>query len=377
MAQLTLSPKMLEWVASKVGRSLDELAQGIAAPSKLDRFRRGLLTTAQAEKLASLAHIPFGYLFLDHPPILEQPELPDFRQLPDAEKLSDAFYETLSDVLRKKDWFGDHLREIEADSPKFVGKFEGQRGQATVKKVAKDITDTLGITPAARAAVTTHEAYYTFLSDRLEAAGALVFKSGIVKSNTHWPLSVSEFRGFAIADSLVPIIFVNGRDTPAAWVFTLIHEAAHLWLGVTGVSDSSAATAGTHRGIEATCNEIAAEVLTPADEFTAAWNSLDNGHLSILSRRFRVSQLVIARRALDKGFIDKRAYVQALEASKRAANDGESGGNPYYTIPVRNSKRFTRTVVSSAMSGETLLREAGSLLHVTPGTVAELGRRNS
>lgn len=222
-----------------------------------------------------------------------------------------------------------------------------------------------------RAHCGSHAAYFSLLSEKVEDAGILVFKSGIVKGSTRRGLSVSEFRGFALADALAPAIFINGKDAEAAWIFTLAHEVAHIWLGESGVSDIPAGVA--HDGIERLCNRIAAELLTPKAQFLEAWDKVAEPKFYGLSRMFRVSSLVIARRALDLGKISLADYRQAEEASqKRKSSDG---GNPFNTIPVRNSKRFTRALVTSAMGGHTLLLDAGSLLNVSPDTVMKLGKR--
>ncbi len=376
MATLTLSPDVLQWAANKVGLTLHELAGKVAAPSKAEAVLQGKVTPTQIEKIASISRVPFGFLFLETPPTIDRPQLPDLRQLKDAEPLSEDFYETLSDILRKQEWFADYLQDGEAEGPSFVGRYAGRTDPEVVPIVAKELTESLSLTLDDRRNSLTPEAFYSLLAARLEASGVLVFKNGVVKSNTRRPLSVAEFRGFAIADRLAPAIFVNGADWPTAWVFTLVHEAAHIWLGRSGVSNVSASTLTvSDESVEVLCNRIAAEVLTPHVEFLDAWARLDASHLIVLSRRFRVSQLVIARRALDLGLITAAEYGAAAEASRRAANRSTSGGDGIANILIRNSKRLTSAIVARAMAGDLMLRDAGGLLNASPRSVVELARR--
>jgi len=374
MTSLSISRPVLEWAADRLGTTVSGLAEDFAAPSRAERFVRGELTTTQAVALAKKTGIPFGFLFLNEPPKLERREIPDLRQTPSAEPLGDAFFELLDDIDAKVAWFRQQLRADGISGPDFVGRFSTSR--ATPAAVARDIVRTLSLDEIDRGKVPNYEELFRLLSRGLEDAGILVFRSGVAKGNPHKPLPVTEFRGFAIADKEVPVVFVNGRDSPAAWIFTLMHEAAHIWVGVSGVSDSSASNAQKPKGAEAFCNQVAAEVLTPEKEFKRSWENLEGEDaIPALARHFRVSRLVVARRALDFGFISKARYDEVASAS--IPSKKQSGGNPYATIPIRSSKRFTSAVLNSAVAGETLLKEAARLLNSTPGTVMELHRRRT
>ncbi|MCG2592138.1 ImmA/IrrE family metallo-endopeptidase [Ramlibacter sp. XY19] len=374
MSSLSISRPVLEWAADRLGTTVDGLAKDLAAPSRAQRFLKGELTTTQAVALAKKTGIPFGFLFLSEPPELQRREIPDLRQTPNAEPLGTAFFELLDDIDAKVAWFRQRLKVDEISGPEFVGRFSEK--VVTPIAVAQDIDRTLKLHEIDREKVTDHGALFGLISRRLEDLGVLVFRSGVAKGNPHKPLPVTEFRGFAIADAEVPVVFVNGRDSPAAWIFTLLHEAAHIWLGVSGVSDSSASTIQKPKGTEAFCNQVAAEVLTPEKEFKRYWVNLDAAEaIPALARHFKVSRLVVARRALDFGFISQARYDEVASAS--VPTKKQSGGNPYATIPIRSSRRFTSAVLNSAVAGETLLKEAARLLNSSPDTVMELYRRRA
>ncbi len=372
MGTLQISPNILRWAADQRGLSLDALVDLLEKPAKHDVLISGKFSIAEAEKLAKKTQIPFGYFFLDTPPVTAQRGIPDLRQLPNHEPLSIDFFDALDDVLRKQHWYQEYLQEQGAQKLGFVGKYPF-KANLPAERVASDIQNTLGITDQERKQCKNYSEFFTLFSAKAENIGILVFKNGIVKSNTRRGLSVTEFRGFAIADPLAPVVFINGKDSEAAWIFTLAHEIAHIWLGESGISDLPANQQKSDNKLEIYCNRIAAELLTPKAQFLVAWEQATDPKFDQLSKIFKVSRLVIARRAFDLGKIDWTTYQAISDASSKQKSSG--GGNPYSSYPLRNSKRLTRAIVSTAMSGGMMLREAASLLNVRPDTVMELSKR--
>src|SRR5690606_23963375 len=99
----------------------------------------------------------------------------------------------------------------------------------------------------------------------IEERGILVMRNGVVGNNTHRPLSVEEFRGFAIADEFAPLIFINGADYLSAQMFTLAHELVHVFVNASGISNLQD-TYSSNNAIERFCNQVAAELLVPEAE---------------------------------------------------------------------------------------------------------------
>ncbi|MGH6637801.1 MAG: XRE family transcriptional regulator [Polaromonas sp.] len=362
-----VNPQILRWMRERNGLSMDEAAAISGMTSEqLASWEVGESrpTFRQAQKLAQALHTPFGYLFLAEPPIEDLP-LPDLRTMGGAPvpRPSVDLLDTIRQSLQRQTWYLDHLHDQGADPLPFVGRFTPD---ASVLDVVADIRAVLGMGVAR--GQPTKDAYLRQLIDAAEAAGILVMRSGIVGNNTHRPLDVSEFRGFAISHPLAPLVFVNSADAPSARLFTLLHELAHVWLGSSGISNASP---GNTRREEAFCNAVAGEFLAPRDMFMALWNA-STAELPLrvaeLVQRFHVSSLVIMRRALDLGLVSHATYWQHYQAELAAFRNKPGGGGSFYrNASSKNSKRFARAVLAEALSGRLLLRDAGRLLGVQPG----------
>lgn len=369
-----VSTTMLDWIAETQATDRKGLAE-LVAPKKRQKFLEGIINQSQANKLIKMANIPFGFLFLNQPPPenFGKPSLPDFRTVQDSEPLSADFYAVLSDIDDKVDWYRDYLRQTDRlpESLPFVGKFSLKD---TAETIATDIAITINYDVSERRK-RSKDGYFGYISSLLEQVGVLVFKSGIVGGNTHRKLNVREFRGFAIADKQVPAIFINGADAASAQLFTLLHETAHIWLGESGVSNPDPTS---ENKTEQLCNRVAAEFLVPNKEFTRAWQSETaiEENLETLARQFHVSTYVVAIKAYQNKLIVQKEWQKIRQKVLNTPKKESSGGNPYATIPLRNSKRFTQTVIRAAMNKEILLRDGAKLLNTMPATMVELYKRS-
>ena len=366
-----INPAQLRWARERLGLTIEDAAEcADVKPQQLSAWETGEAqpTFRQAQNLAQSFHTPFGYLFLRNPPeeVLPLPDLRTVAGVPNPRPSVDLM-ETVRIALQRQAWFIEYQRDHGLEPLPFVGRFTLN---AEPRVVAADIRAVLGIDQ--EQGQRTWEIYFRDLVSAAERIGILVMRSGVVGNNTHRKLDVGEFRGFAISDALAPVVFINSADAPAARLFTLLHELAHIWVGASGVSNVAP---GNSRREEIFCNAVAGEFLVPSDLFLRLWNeSAEDVSVRVagLARRFHVSRIVIMRRALDLNFIDRATYTDFyLEALAAFRNQDGGGGNFYRTAGAKNSLVFSQAVVTEALSGRLLLREAGRLLGVQPSKIRE------
>jgi Zn-dependent peptidase ImmA (M78 family) len=375
MIRVNIQPQMLRWARERAGFSVDALGKRFP---KLGAWEEGDLepTLKQLERYAKATHVPVGFLFLPEPP--EEPlPIPDLRTVASAKAgpPSPDLLDTIYLCQQRQDWFRDFARAVGESALDFVGS---STIRDSVVETASRMAEVLAFpVEARRKAPTWTEALRRFIG-QAEAAGVLVMCSGVVGNNTRRALDPEEFRGFALADDLAPLLFINGADTKAAQMFTLAHELAHIWLGQSAVTDAEASRV-PRDDVERWCNQVAAEFLVPLESIQALYRGDQplGDEVLRLARHFKVSTLVILRRIHDAGGITReRLWTEYSEELDRLRSLSKgSGGNFYLTQAARTSKRFTTALVVSTVEGRTLHRDAFRLLGFKKlSTFQELGR---
>ena len=365
--RVEVAPALLRWAVDRAGWD-DETIQRRAPQFDEWTATTRRPTLKQLETFARQTHTPFGLLFLEHPPVEKLP-IPDMRTIgtrgvahPSADLL-----DTIYLCEQRQEWYREHLLRHGTGGPDFIGS---AAPTTAPESIAQHMRALLGFEVHERGRFHSWSDARRHLIERIEDLGVLVMISGIVGANSGRRLDVDEFRGFALADPLAPLIFVNGADSLAAQIFTLVHELAHLWLGESALTDDPPPD-GARDPLERWCNRVAAETLVPiADIRAACEGSPETDELERLARRYRVSTRVVLRRIFEAELLSwtdfqaRDEHEQERIAALVNARPRQSGGDYYRAQPLRTSRRFTRALIADALEGTTSFRDAYHLLTV-------------
>lgn len=363
MTKVAVTEAVLSWAIERSGIPFTGLQHRFP---KLEEWRRGDAqpTLRQLENLAKATATPLGFLFLAQPPEERLP-IPHFRTVREAspQRPSANLLDTVHSMQRRQQWMREYLVEDGYEGPPFVGSAALTDEPADV---AANIRHALDLTEEWAAQSPTWMDALRRLRNATEHAGILVVASGIVANNTRRKLDVGEFRGFVLVDQYVPLVFVNAADARAAQMFTLAHELAHVWFGTSAAFDLRELQAAPDT-TEQICNRTAAEFLIPEAAMRDTWPSAqrDAEPFQVIARRFKVSVLVAARRALDLRLIRHAEFLDFYRAyvadERRTAARARDGGDFYATQTLRVGHRFARAVVRAVKEGRLLYREAYDL----------------
>ena len=381
-----MNAELFRWARKTSGLSLEQAASAldIKDVERLHAIERGDEEPSRPLllKMAKQYRRPLVTFYLPVPPA-KGDRGEDFRTLPEDRSIAaDALLDALIRDVKARQAVVRSLAEDddEASPLAFVGS---SSMQGSVKSVLASIKSTLAIDIADYRRQRTSEEAFSYLRNKAESVGIFVLLIGNLGSH-HSAIAVETFRGFVIADKFAPFVIINDQDAKTAWSFTLMHEIAHLWLGTTGVSGTSA-----EQAIEKFCNEVATSFLlpqgelatlridddTPSEELIQLISSFANErHLSrkmvayALFRSGQLSQAAWGR--LDRILDDLWMSERAARKEKEKLNDS---GPTYYVVRRYHLGRALLNLVDRSIGAGTLTPvKAAKVLGVKPRSVYPL-----
>lgn len=375
--RIDINPLLIRWAINRSGRVSDGLIDKFPKLRIWQTEKRAKLTFVELERLSNETRTPLGFFFLDSPPP-EEVSIPDFRTIKDKSvaRMSPDLIDTLHSMQLRQQWCQGFALEEGWRRLRFVGSV---KPGDSIKDVAQDIRDKLGLTKSWASGLRTWEEAVSLAREKIEGLGILIVINGCVGNNTSRVLDVDEFRGFVLSDAYAPLIFINGHDAKAAQVFTMFHELAHLWVDRSALLDLKD-LADPQDATEKYCNKVAAEALIPEGELQTIWYSYEktDSQFHALAKYFKVSPIVVGLRLQELKLISRKTFLDFYadyQAGVGEAKKRDAGGNFYSNQNYRVGKRFMRLVSRAANEGRITFTEAYKLTGLNNATFEEYLRR--
>ncbi|MGF2385616.1 hypothetical protein [Lentilactobacillus otakiensis] len=233
--RIHVSPKVIEWVVQNSDfNGLSEEWQ-LEVARWLDYGDQP--TMIQIKELSRLLYVPFGYFFLDLPPV-EDCALFELRTVVRRinKKPSRNLIETVQDMALRQSEVRDKRAELDYPVCRFVGA--GVANLESADDAALKVFKLLGIDDDWYGVKDCHQRF-DILQEKLANMDVLVAMRSSVVANADRKLDLKEFRGFVLLDEYLPVIFINGNDSWKKRLFVLVHETVHVWLGTAELFDGS------------------------------------------------------------------------------------------------------------------------------------------
>lgn len=347
MSKIDINKEILIWAINRSGLNLDIIKKKFP---KIDKWLNDedKPTIKQAEQLAKMLYIPFGMFFTRALPE-DEITIPFFRTKGEQRKLSPELIDTIHIIKQRQDWIKEYFLQTGNEPLDFVGTVSLEDD---INDVSAKIKNRLGLKENWAAVFNTWQHAFNYFKEAVEEIGIFVIINGIVGNNTRRKLDVQEFRGFVITDKLAPFVFINGQDARAAQIFTLAHELVHVWLGKSAIFDLRELLPADDK-TEQFCDRVAAEFLVPQNAIRDIWETYkdDEDKYQKLAKHFKVSELVIARRALDINLINKEQFLNFYKYYLNKERIKYKGGDFYLVQLQRVGKNLVKLYTSLLKKG--------------------------
>lgn len=297
-----LSSAVLEWARTSMGYTIEQAAKKAGvSEEKFKAWEKGEKkpTYKQLETLAErVFKRPLAILLLPNPP-KEDSIQKDFRNLSNAEVTHLS-----SDVrlaLRKAKRYQIILDEVasEDEAPGFKDfKVSLQDSPITA---AQRFRDFIRLSLDEQKSWSYDRAFNNF-KNKIEEIGIYIFQL---------KMPIEEARAFCLSGKY-PIIVLNTDDSANGKIFSLFHEACHIFFNENAIFRDKATgeLSKDYKEVENFCNQFAAAFLVPDDDFRKEVSYLYAGRIEDddiqkTAVRYNVSKEVIARKLLSLKIISE------------------------------------------------------------------------
>ena len=297
-----INTEVLIQCRKQIGLELFEVARKV---SKIEEIENGVRkpTYKQLDTLAGLYEVPRWVFISEELPQKYQfnKSMPAFRQFSDS-KPEIFSNHRIRNLTAKIEQYRNLILNLRDDMREPVEVFK-------VPKITNNVSP-MHVSKQIRRWIGTSGNYnFSEWKSLLEHKSIFIFLTSKYKGWSH--IDREFFRGFAIYHSRLPIIVINDSDSKKAQSFTLFHELGHI------LRKESSIDGWEYQNvkIEKWCDELAGNVLMPADELkniTLSDNPLSD--IKSLAKSFKVSSYACLVRLRQLQKISQQVYQNVEEA---------------------------------------------------------------
>jgi len=310
------------------------------------------------EKLAEEINISSALFFLNKPN--------DFARIPITDNRSRSTGKYSDKILRAIDHAMEYLKYyLELENPSELSLRRCELSDDPLV-IAHEISDFLGFEKMRKSSPSD---LLRSLKARMDEIGVLVFTE---------LFSIDETRGFSVYHNRAPIIVLCVNEVPAARVFTLLHEFAHLLLKVGGISDSSNVI--STNTIEEWCDYFAGEIYYPVERMKSIEfvGEAPYEEIRSIAKELKGSVGGTAFNLTRAGIISWSLYYDLFPKynfakDPAAAKDDSSGGGMWArTVVSRKGKKFSRAITRAWREERIPLEETLRVLNIKAKHLEEI-----
>lgn len=320
-----------------------------------------LPTWRQVEKLSKIYNVP-ELVFFSNKLITKNKTIPDYRVIKDVED-SEKVKKLVNFIIRRQEWLEQNSKK---DGKKNLIQGSGRDLQSPnqlaifiKEKLDIDLNEIKNIS-----GIGARRKALKYLIEKAENRGVFVSKT-----ISYHNIEVKEMRGLFISNDYCPFIVLNRKDSLSAQIFSIVHEFAHLFRRTEAISNSLEfrRVNGAINDEEIFCNQVAAELLLPENDFLETYYDKDS--IDKLSEIYKVSTLAIFYRLKDLGKIRRIDSNSIEDKIKKESEENlnnkkkQKGGNYLNNMRDSNGGLFNRVVSKYYYENRIGYTEASNILH--------------
>lgn len=362
-----ITPSVLQWAIDESGLGTDVLAKRVDVDeTELEAWLRGQAQPSLTafKKLALALRRPTATFLLPRPPKIKQVEI-EFRHPPGtaSRDLLPEERVRIREVTRLQDavaWLLEEMGDTTPELPRLSSS-------TTPEEAGKRLRDILNVDIATQTDWPDASTAFKEWRKALENMGVLVFLL---------PMGADAARGFSIWNPRAPAVVANTHWNPAARLYTLFHEFAHVLTRTNSICAEDGQARGSATNVERWCEQVAAAALMPETSVRAFTRKVGAVNLETASRvaaHFRVSLRAATLRLIGLGLAGWSLYKTLPATSDAKHGGGGGGGRDRVQVRIDEyGRRTTSTFVRAVQRDVIAVADAMRYLDVSDQNLIDL-----